>query len=289
MSKRKLRTLVEEGIVSGWDDPRLPTLQGLRRRGYTPKSIRNFCDRIGVSKVDSVVSYDFLEFCLREDLNENALRAMAVLDPVKLIITNYPEDKTETLEVENYPNKPELGTHEITFSRELWIERSDFMEDPPRKYFRMFPGNEVRLRGGYIVRCTGCEKDEDGNITAVLAEYDPETRGGSAPDGRKIRGTIHWVDSKTGLDAEIRLYDKLFSVEDPDGDERDYHELINPDSLKVLEHAKLEKWLGEAEESPIGYQFMRQGYFVRDKDYTPERPVYNRSVSLRDTYNRKKK
>lgn len=284
MSKRKLRTLVEEGIVSAWDDPRMPTLSGLRRRGYTPASVRNFCDRIGVSKVDSLVSYDFLEFCLREDLNNSATRGMAVLAPLKLIITNYPEGQTETLQAENHPAREEMGMHELTFSRELWIERSDFEEDPPKKYFRLFPGNEVRLKGAYIVRCTGCEKDADGRITAVTAEYDPATRGGTSPDGRKIKGTIHWVDCATAHDAEVRLYDKLFTVPQPDADERDYHELINPESLQVLRGCKVEPFLYEKRRD-YAWQFMRQGYFVCDsEDDTDEMPVFNRAVSLKDSY-----
>ena len=282
MSKRKLRVLVENGYVSGWDDPRMPTLCGLRRRGYTPASIRSFCERIGVAKVNSTVDYGFLEHCLREDLNENARRAMAVLDPVKLILTNYPEGKTETFEVENNPEKPEAGTRPVSFSRELWIERGDFMEVPEKKYFRLFPGNEVRLKTAYVVRCTGCEKDESGRVTAVYAEYDPETRGGNTPDGRKVRSTIHWVDAKTAADAEIRLYDSLFTVPDPEAG--DYLEELNPDSLKVLTGCKVEPWLAEAE-APASFQFLRQGYFCVDsRDGGPEHPVFNRSVSLKDGY-----
>ena len=284
MSKRKLRTLVEEGIVDGWDDPRMPTLSGLRRRGYTPASIRNFCERIGVSKVDSRVSLDFLEYCLREDLDQEALRAMAVLDPLKLVITNYPEGQSEKLPSENHPKREELGSHEMTFSREVWIERSDFEEVPPKKYHRLYPGNEVRLRGAYIVRCTGCDKDSEGRVTTVYAEYDPESRGGSASDGRKVRGTIHWVDSETAVDAEVRLYNTLFSVPQPDADERDYHELINPESVVRLEGAKIERWLYE-ERKKHSWQFMRQGYFVTDsKDDTDEHPVFNRVVSLKESY-----
>ncbi len=289
MSKRKLRNLVETGVVSGWDDPRMPTLSGLRRRGYTPQSIRNFCDRIGVSKVDSTVSSDFLEFCLREDLNDNAWRAMAVIDPLKLVITNYPADKTEDLVVENFPGKPEFGTHTIPFSNELWIERSDFEIDPPKKYFRFFPGNEVRLRGAYLVKCTGYDLDENGEVACIYGEYDPASRGGSAPDGRKVKGTIHWVDTKTALDGELRLYDKLFTVENPDASELDYTQLINENSL-TIKHGKLEPWLGEPNEQCGGrFQFMRQGYFVADsKDHSAEHPVYNRAVGLRDSFNKKK-
>jgi glutaminyl-tRNA synthetase len=282
MSKRKLRTLVENKYVSGWDDPRMPTLSGLRRRGYTPASIRNFCERIGVAKVNSTVDYGFLEHCLREDLNENAGRTMAVLDPVKLILTNYPEGKTETFEVENNPEKPEIGTRPVTFSRELWIEREDFMEVPEKKYFRLFPGNEVRLKTAYVVKCTGCEKDANGKITAVHAEYDPATRGGNTPDGRKVKSTVHWVDAGTAADAEVRLYDSLFTVPDPEAG--DYIEELNPDSLKVLTGCKVEPWLA-AEKAPSSFQFLRQGYFCPDnQDSTPEHPVFNRSVSLKDGF-----
>ena len=287
MSKRKLRALVEGGYVSGWDDPRMPTLCGLRRRGYTPASIRNFSERNGVSKVNSTVEYSFLEHCLREDLNINAQRVMGVLRPLKLIITNYPEGKTETFEVENNPNRPEDGTRTVTFSRELWIEEDDFMEEPVKGYFRLFPGNEVRLKTTYIVRCTGCEKDENGNITAVYAEYDPESRGGNPADGRKIKGTIHWVNAADALDAEIRLYDNLFTVPDPDAG--DFLEVLNPDSLKVLENAKVEPSLANAKPGD-SFQFMRQGYFcVDNKDSTSEHLVFNRSVSLKDSFKPKNK
>lgn len=284
MSKRKLRILVEEGLVSGWDDPRMPTLSGLRRRGYTPKAIFNFCDRIGVSKVESSVSYDFLEYCLREDLNETALRGMAVLDPLKLVITNYPEGQVETVSVANHPQQEDQGRHDISFSREIWIERSDFEEEPPKKFHRLYPGNEVRLRGAYIIKCTGCIKDEAGNIEYVTAEYDADSSGGKAADGRKIRGTIHWVDSTTAKDAEVRLYDKLFAVENPDADEREYHELLNPNSLQVLENCKIEPWLYEHRHDGA-WQFLRQGYFVADNvDDTDEKPVFNQAVSLRESY-----
>lgn len=289
MSKRKLRLLVENNYVSGWDDPRMPTLCGLRRRGYTPASIRNFCDRIGVAKVNSTVDYGFLEHCLREDLNENAQRVMAVLRPVKLIITNYPEGKTEEFQVENNPNRPEDGERTVTFSRELFIERDDFMEEPFKGYFRLFPGNEVRLKTTYIVRCTGCKKDEQGNVVEVYAEYDPETRGGNTPDGRKIKGTIHWVDAGTAVDAEVRLYDNLFSDEDPDSGDKDFLEHLNPDSLEILTGCKVERSLANAE-APTSFQFMRLGYFCPDsKDSKPGAPVFNRSVSLKDGFKGKKK
>ena len=286
MSKRKLRALVEGGYVSGWDDPRMPTLCGLRRRGYTPASIRNFSERNGVSKVNSTVEYSFLEHCLREDLNLNAQRVMGVLHPLKLILTNYPEGQTETFEVENNPNRPEDGNRTVTFSRELWIEAEDFMEEPVKGYFRLFPGNEVRLKTTYIVRCTGCEKDENGNVTAVYAEYDPESRGGNPADGRKIKGTIHWVNAADALDAEIRLYDNLFTVPDPDAG--DFLEVLNPDSLKVLENAKVEPSLAAAKPGD-SFQFMRQGYFcVDNKDSSAEHLVFNRSVSLKDSFKPKK-
>ena len=287
MSKRKLRALVENNLVSGWDDPRMPTLCGLRRRGYTPASIRNFCDRIGVSKVISTVDYAFLEHCLREDLNQNAQRVMAVLDPVKLIITNYPEDKVEDFEVENNPNRPEDGTRTVTFSRELFIERDDFMEEPVKGYFRLFPGNEVRLKTTYIVKCTGCKKDENGNVVEVYAEYDPQTRGGTTPDGRKIKGTIHWADAKTAIDAEVRIYDNLFTVADPDAGDKDFLDYINPESLRVLKGCKVERSLENAV-APAHYQFMRLGYFCIDnKDSKPGNLVFNRSVSLKDGFKKK--
>ncbi len=286
MSKRKLRALVEGGYVSGWDDPRMPTLCGLRRRGYTPASIRNFCERIGVAKVNSTVEYSFLEHCLREDLNINAQRVMAVLDPIKLIITNYPEGQSESFEVENNPNRPEDGSRIVTFSRELWIEREDFMETPVKGYFRLFPGNEVRLKTAYVVKCTGCKKDENGVVTEVYAQYDPETRGGNTPDGRKVKSTIHWVDGNGSLDAEIRLYDSLFTVPDPEAG--DFMEYLNPNSLKVLTNCKVEASLADAK-APASYQFMRQGYFCVDNmDSRPDHLVFNRSVSLKDGFKKGK-
>ena len=286
MSKRKLRALVEGGYVSGWDDPRMPTICGLRRRGYTPASIRNFSVRNGVSKVNSTVEYSFLEHCLREDLNLTAKRVMGVLNPVKLILTNYPEDRTETFEVENNPKRPEDGTRTVTFGRELYIEAEDFMETPVKGYFRLFPGNEVRLKTTYVVKCTGCKKDENGNVVEVYAEYDPESRGGNPADGRKIKSTIHWVDAKNAEDAEIRLYDNLFTVEDPDAG--DFLELLNPDSLKVLTGCKVEAGLKTAKPGE-SFQFMRQGYFcVDNKDSAEDHLVFNRSVSLKDGFKKKK-
>lgn len=287
MSKRKLRLLVENGLVSGWDDPRMPTLSGLRRRGYTPLSIRNFCERIGISKVISTVPYAFLEHCLREDLNMNAQRVMAVINPVKLIITNYPEDMAETFEVENNPNRPEDGTRTISFSRELYIEADDFMEAPSKGYFRLFPGNEVRLKTAYIIKCTGCKKDDEGNILEVYAEYDKDTRGGNTPDGRKVKSTIHWADAKTCINAEVRLYDNLFTVADPDSSDKNFLDFINPDSLKILTNCKIEKSLENAA-APASYQFMRLGYFcVDNKDSKPGHLVFNRSVSLKDNFKKK--
>jgi len=283
MSKRKLRQLVETGRVSGWDDPRMPTLCGLRRRGYTPSSIRSFIERIGVSKVNSTVDYAFLEHCLREDLNQNARRIMGVLHPVKLVITNYPEGKSETYAVENNPERPEDGTREVTFSRSLWIEADDFMEVPAKKYFRLFPGNEVRLKTAYIVRCTGCSRDADGNLIEVSAEYDPDSRGGNAPDGRRIKGTIHWVDAQTAVDATVRLYDNLFNVADPDSAERNFLDHLSPDSLVTLSGCKIEASVAGTQ-APASFQFLRLGYFCLDKDSRPDRLIFNRSVSLKDSY-----
>ena len=286
MSKRKLRALVEENYVSGWDDPRMPTLCGLRRRGYTPKSIRNFCERIGVSKVNSTVEYGFLEHCLREDLNETAQRVMVVLDPIKLVITNYEEGKSEQFEVENNPNCEADGKRTITFSRECYIERDDFMEEPIKKYQRLYPGNEVRLKSAYIVKCTGCEKDENGNVTTVYAEYDPETKGGNTPDGRKVRGTIHWVDANNYVDATVNLYDNLFTVPDPESGDRNFLDFLDPDSLVVKSGCKAEKSL-ESFDVPANFQFMRQGYFCLDKDSKKDNIIFNRSVSLKDGFKKK--
>ena len=284
MSKRKLRKLVEDGRVAGWDDPRMPTLCGLRRRGYTPHSIRSFCERIGVAKAASTVEYAFLEHCLREDLNDSATRTMAVLHPLRLTVTNYPEGQTEIFEVENHPNHPEMGKREIPFSRDLWIEQDDFMEEKVGKFFRLFPGNEVRLKGAYVVKCTGCVKDADGNVTEVLCEYDPASRGGDPADGRKVKSTIHWVEANEAVDAEVRLYSNLFTDPDPDAADKDFLECLNPESLEILTGCKIERALAAAK-APESYQFMRLGYFCPDnKDSTPEHPVFNRSVSLKDSY-----
>ena len=284
MSKRKLRRLVEEGKVSGWDDPRMPTLCGLRRRGYTPRSIREFCERIGVSKVPSTVDYSFLESCLRDDLNQTARRVMAVIRPLKLIITNYPQGQSETFPVENNPVDPQAGERDVSFSGTLWIESEDFMEEPVKKYNRLFPGNEVRLKGAYVVRCTGCVKDESGAVTAVLCEYDPDTRGGNTPDGRKVRGTVHWVDASNCLDAEVRLYDMLFSDPEPDAPGKDFMDCLNPDSLEVLTGCKVERSLEDCTASDR-FQFLRLGYFAPDsRDSAPGHLVFNRAVALKDSF-----
>ena len=286
MSKRKLRQLVEEGRVSGWDDPRMPTLRGLRRRGYTPRAIRNFSERNGVSKASSTVEYAFLEYCLREDLNETAQRRMAVLRPVKLVITNYPAGQSETFTVENNPNRPEDGTREVTFSRELYIEAEDFLPQPVPKYKRLYPGGpECRLKGAYVIKCVGYETDEAGNVVEITAEYDPDSRGGDPADGRKIKGaTIHWVDAATAVDAEVRLYDNLFSDPEPDAGDKNFLDCLNPDSLEVLTGAKVEACLAGAK-SEERFQFLRQGYFCVDSaDCAPGHLVFNRSVSLKDSY-----
>ena len=299
MSKRKLRLLVETGRVSGWDDPRMPTLCGLRRRGYTSHSIRDFCERIGVAKSANTVEYALLEHCLREDLNDTAERTMAVLRPVKLVITNYPEGQSETFEVENNPVHPEQGTHTVTFSRNLWIEADDFLAEPVPKYKRLYPeGPECRLKSAYLIRCTGCKRDEDGNVVEVYAEYDPESRGGDPADGRKVKGaTIHWVDAETCVDAEVRLYDNLFLDAQPDGADKDFLECMNPESLTVLTGCKVESALvaeakkydeegdGRAAHTAPCYQFMRVGYFCLDsKDCKADHLVFNRSVLLKDSF-----
>ena len=286
LSKRKLRALVENGYVSGWDDPRMPTLCGLRRRGYTPKSIRNFCERVGVAKSPNTIPYAFLEFCLREDLNETAQRVMAVLKPVKLTITNYPEGKSEMVTVENNPNRPEDGTREVSFSRHLWIEQDDFLAEPIPKYKRLYPnGPECRLKGAYLIKCVGYETDENGNVTEIAAEYDPDSRGGDPADGRKVKGaTIHWVDAENCCDAEVRQYDNLFNDPDPDAAGKDFLACLNEKSLEVLTGCKVEASLRDAK-APASYQFMRLGYFCPDsKDCAPGHLVFNRSVSLKDSF-----
>ena len=286
LSKRKLRALIEGGYVSGWDDPRMPTLCGLRRRGYTPASIRNFCESVGVAKSPNTIEYAFLESCLRKDLDATAQRVMAVLKPVKLTITNYPAGQSETFEIENNPNNPADGKRTITFSRDLWIEADDFMAQPIPKYKRLYPdGPECRLKGAYVIKCTGCLTDENGNVTEVLATYDPESKGGDPADGRKIKGaTIHWVDANNCHDAEVRQYSNLFNDPDPDAAGKDFIACLNPDSLEVLTGCKVEASLGSAK-APTSYQFMRLGYFCPDnRDCTPEHLVFNRSVSLKDSF-----
>ena len=288
MSKRKMLQLVQEGLVSGWDDPRMPTLCGLRRRGYSPESIHNFIDKIGYTKVEGIIDLGLLEHAVREELNKTSTRVSAVINPVKLIITNYPEDRVEMMEALNNPEDENSGTHEIAFAQELWMEREDFMEDAPKKFFRMTPGQEVRLKNAYIVKCTGCKKDDQGNITEVYAEYDPMTKSGMADSGRKVKGTLHWLSAAHCLPAEVRLYDRLFSVENPSADERDFRELINPDSLQLRTNCYVEEFLKDAR--PLDrFQFQRIGYFNVDSDSTPEKLVFNRTVSLKDSWAKEQK
>ena len=286
LSKRKLLTLVEQGHVSGWDDPRMPTLSGMRRLGYTPQAIRNFCDAIGVAKSNSTVDIALLEHFVREDLNRRAPRVMTVLHPIKVVIENYPEDQIEELEAVNNPEDPDAGTRRVPFSRELYIERDDFMEDPPKKFFRLAPGREVRLRWGYFIKCVDVVKDDSGDVVELRCTYDPETRGGHAPDGRKVRGTIHWVSAAQSIDVEVRLYDRLFSTADPTQVEpgSDFVDNLNPNSLEVLSSAKAEPSLHGATPGNR-YQFERKGYFCVDsRDSRAERLVFNRTVTLRDTW-----
>ncbi|MDR1719554.1 MAG: glutamine--tRNA ligase/YqeY domain fusion protein [Dysgonamonadaceae bacterium] len=284
MSKRKLLQLVQEKLVSGWDDPRMPTICGLRRRGYTPESIHSFIDKIGYTKFDGVIDVALLEHSIREDLNRKAKRVSAVLDPVKLIITNYPEGKTEMMEAVNNPEDEAMGSHQIAFTRELYIEKEDFLDDAPKAFFRMTPGREVRLKNAYIVNCTGCKKDPDGNIVEVYATYDPETRSGMPGSNRKVKGTIHWVSVQHSITAEVRLYDRLFKIENP-GDEKDvdFRELLNPDSLKILTDCKVEAELQNVKPYD-NFQFQRLGYFNVDPDSEPNRLVFNRTVPLKDSW-----
>jgi len=288
MSKRKLHTLVDEHLVNGWDDPRMPTLCGMRRRGYSPESIRNFIDSIGYTKFDALNDVALLEAAVREDLNKKATRVSAVLDPVKLVITNYPEDKTEEMEAINNPENEADGSHTITFSKYLWIERADFMEDAPKKFFRMTPGKEVRLKNAYIVNCTGCTKDDEGNIIEIQAEYDPDSKSGMPGSDRKVKGTLHWVSVNHSIKAEVREYDRLFNVENPSADERDFRELLNPESMKVHKNCYVEKFLSEKQ--PGDYlQFQRTGYFILDPDTTADHLVFNKTVGLKDTWAKKVK
>lgn len=288
MSKRKLLALVQEHLVDGWDDPRMPTVCGLRRRGYSPQAIRKFIDMIGYTKFDALNDYAMLEAAAREDLNARSLRVSAVLNPVKLIITNYPEGQTEEMEAVNNPECEADGTHTITFSRELWIEREDFMEDAPKKFFRMVPGKEVRLKNAYIVKCTGCKKAADGTIEEIYAEYDPQSKSGMEGANRKVKGTLHWVSTAHCVKVEVRLYDRLFTVENPSADERDFRELLNPDSLKVLDNCYVEKYAVENETGNRYLQFQRTGYFTADTHSTQEHPIFNKTVGLKDSWNAKK-
>ena len=288
MSKRKLHTLVDEHLVNGWDDPRMPTLCGMRRRGYSPESIKNFIRSIGYTKFDALNDVALLEAAVRDDLNKKATRVSAVLDPVKLIITNYPEGKSEMMEAVNNPEDEAAGTHEISFSKNLWIERADFMEDAPKKFFRMTQGKEVRLKNAYIVKCTGCTKDAEGNIIEVQAEYDPDSKSGMPGADRKVKGTLHWVNANDCVKAEVREYDRLFFVENPSADERDFHELLNPDSLYVRTNCYVENFA--ASMKPGQYlQFQRTGYFMADPDGTPAAPVFNKTVGLKDTWAKQNK
>jgi glutaminyl-tRNA synthetase len=287
LSKRNLRRMVEDKILAGWDDPRMPTLCGFRRRGYTPESIHNLIDRIGYTKYDGVIDIGLLEYAVREDLNKRVTRVSAVLDPVKLVITNYPEGQSEPMEAQNNPEDENSGSHSILFSRELYIERDDFMEEAPKKYFRLTPGSEVRLKNAYIIKCTGCKKDDAGNVIEVYAEYDPLTKSGMPESGRKVKGTIHWVSTQDCFDAEVRLYDRLFMVENPADDDRDIVELLNPDSLKVLRGCKMESYLKDAKPGDK-FQFQRTGYFCVDRDTTPDNMVFNRTVSLKDSWAKEK-
>ena len=288
MSKRKLHTLVDEHLVNGWDDPRMPTLCGMRRKGYSPESIRKFIDSIGYTKFDALNDMALLEAAVRDDLNKKAIRVSAVLDPVKLVITNYPEGQTEEMEAINNPENEADGTHTITFSRNLWIEREDFMEDAPKKFFRMTPGKEVRLKNAYIIMCTGCTKDADGNIIEIQAEYDPNSKSGMEGANRKVKGTLHWVSVDHSVKAEVREYDRLFMVENTGADERDFHELLNPESLHVDTNCYVEKYAADMKAGQY-LQFQRIGYFMADLDSTAEKPVFNKTVGLKDTWAKQKK
>lgn len=281
-SKRKLLEMVNKGIVSGWDDPRMITLCGMRRRGYSAAAVRDFIDRVGVSKADSTVDYGLLEACVRDDLNAKAPRAMAVLRPLKVVIDNYPEGQSEDFEVELHPEHPEFGTRKVTFSRELYVEQDDFMAEPVKKYFRLFPGNEVRFKSAYFIKCNSYDTDENGNVTCLHCTYDPESRGGNSPDGRKVKGTIHWVNANDCKQCEVRLYDRLFSAEEP-GKNGDYFDDLNPDSLEVIENCLLEGGFENAKPGDT-FQFMRNGYFCVDKDSTEDKLVFNRTVALNSSW-----
>lgn len=286
MSKRKLLQLVKENLVNGWDDPRMPTICGFRRRGYTPESIRSFIDKIGYTKYDGVIDVALLEYAVREDLNKRATRASVVLDPVKLVLTNYPEGEAETLSAQNNPEDAGAGSHDVVFSKELFIERDDFMEDAPKKYFRLTPGQEVRLKNAYIIKCTGCKRDADGNVLEVYAEYDPQTKSGMAESNRKVKGTIHWVSTSDAIDVDIRLYDRLFTVENPGDDkEQDFRDFLNPESLIVKTGCKAEPFLKDAK-ALDHFQFQRIGYFSVDPDSTDGHLIFNRTVTLKDSWSK---
>ncbi len=290
MSKRKLLTLVKEGLVNGWDDPRMPTISGMRRRGYTPTAIRNFINTIGYTKYEALNSVSLLEHAVREDLNAIATRAMAVINPIKVVITNYPEGKTEMVSIENNPELEGSGTHETPFTREIYIEHDDFMENPPKKYFRMTPGGEVRLKGAYIVKCTDVVKDAQGNIIEVHCTYDPETRSGLPGAARKVKGTLHWVSAKDAINAEVRLYDRLFNVENPAAEpDRDFRDMLNPDSLTIVKNVKVEPFIAQHAEGGTKFQFQRIGYFTPDYDSTPDALVFNRTIALKDTWEKVQK
>lgn len=289
MSKRKLLTLVKEGLVSGWDDPRMPTISGMRRRGYTPASVRNFIDTIGYTKYEALNSVSLLEHAVREDLNRIATRVMGVINPVKVVITNYPEDKVETVVMENNPEQEGSGVHEMPFSREIYIEREDFMENPPKKFFRLAPGSEVRLKGAYIIKCENVVKDVDGNIVEIHCTYDPDTLSGMPGANRKVKGTLHWVSARHAVDAEARIYDRLFDVENPAAEpDRDFREMLNPESL-IVKQIKVEPFVAEHAERGTKFQFQRIGYFTPDYDSTPEHLVFNRTIGLRDTWEKVQK
>ena len=289
MSKRKLLALVKEGLVAGWDDPRMPTICGLRRRGYTNTAVRNFINTIGYTKYEALNSVSLLEHAVRDDLNKIATRAMAVINPVKVVITNYPEGKVETVTMDNNPEQEGAGVHEMPFSREVYIEREDFMENPPKKFFRLAPGNEVRLKGAYIVKCTDVIKDADGNITEIHCTYDPDSHSGAPGAARKVKGTLHWVSAAHAIDAEVRLYDRLFNVENPAAEtERDFRDMLNPDSLKVVTGVKVEPFIAANAKTGTKFQFQRIGYFTPDYDSTPDHLVFNRTIALKDTWEKVK-
>ncbi|MDE5673991.1 MAG: glutamine--tRNA ligase, partial [Muribaculaceae bacterium] len=289
MSKRKLLQLVKENLVNGWDDPRMPTLCGLRRRGYTPSAIKDFINRIGYTKYEALNHIELLEHAVREDLNKTATRVSAVVNPVKLVITNYPQDQEEIFEMDNNPENLDEGKHPMPFTRELWIEREDFMENPPKKFFRLSPDKEVRLKGAYIIKCTGVKKNDAGEIEEIYAEYDPETRSGLPGSDRKVKGTLHWVSVPHAVKVEVRDYDRLFAVENPSAEEGDFRELLNPESLKIRECVMLEPWAAERAKPEDHFQFTRLGYYTVDPDSTSVKLVFNKTIGLKDTWAKEQK